>query len=272
MDMTVGEAVRAIAADEHSRMFVFDDWVSKQNFWKQFLSGMFIVVVMTGLDQDMMQKNLTCKTLGEARKDMCTYGVAFVPANLLFLSLGILLVLLAQAKGSPVALGDALLPSYVQTSGLSVVIPFTIGLVAASFSSADSALTSLTTSYCVDIRGKAGDERLRKRAHMGMSLLFVLLILVFRMLNSTSVIDAIYVMCGYTYGPLLGLFAFGMLTKRKPNDCHVPYICVASPLLCWIIDLLVSQYTGYQFGYELLMLNGLLTFTGLQVSTCLREF
>ena len=272
MDMTVGEAVRAIAADEHSRMFVFDDWVSKQNFWKQFLSGMFIVVVMTGLDQDMMQKNLTCKTLGEARKDMCTYGVAFVPANLLFLSLGILLVMLAQAKGTPVALGDALLPSYVQTSGLSVVIPFTIGLVAASFSSADSALTSLTTSYCVDIRGKAGDERLRKRAHMGMSLLFVLLILVFRMLNSTSVIDAIYVMCGYTYGPLLGLFAFGMLTKRKPNDRHVPYICVASPLLCWMIDLLVSQYTGYQFGYELLMLNGLLTFTGLQVSTCLREF
>ena len=272
MDMTVGEAVRAIAADEHSRMFVFDDWVSKQNFWKQFLSGMFIVVVMTGLDQDMMQKNLTCKTLGEARKDMCTYGVAFVPANLLFLSLGILLVMLAQAKGTPAALGDALLPSYVQTSGLSVVIPFTIGLVAASFSSADSALTSLTTSYCVDIRGKAGDERLRKRAHMGMSLLFVLLILVFRMLNSTSVIDAIYVMCGYTYGPLLGLFAFGMLTKRKPNDRHVPYICVASPLLCWMIDLLVSQYTGYQFGYELLMLNGLLTFTGLQVSTCLREF
>ena len=272
MDMTVVEAVRAIAADEHSRMFVFDDWVSKQNFWKQFLSGMFIVVVMTGLDQDMMQKNLTCKTLGEARKDMCTYGVAFVPANLLFLSLGILLVMLAQAKGTPVALGDALLPSYVQTSGLSVVIPFTIGLVAASFSSADSALTSLTTSYCVDIRGKAGDERLRKRAHMGMSLLFVLLILVFRMLNSTSVIDAIYVMCGYTYGPLLGLFAFGMLTKRKPNDRHVPYICIASPLLCWMIDLLVSQYTGYQFGYELLMLNGLLTFTGLQVSTCLREF
>ncbi|MCH5308732.1 MAG: sodium:solute symporter [Prevotella sp.] len=272
MDMTVVEAVRAIAADEHSRMFVFDDWVSKQNFWKQFLSGMFIVVVMTGLDQDMMQKNLTCKTLGEARKDMCTYGVAFVPANLLFLSLGILLVMLAQAKGTPVALGDALLPSYVQTSGLSVVIPFTIGLVAASFSSADSALTSLTTSYCVDIRGKAGDERLRKRAHMGMSLLFVLLILLFRMLNSTSMIDAIYVMCGYTYGPLLGLFAFGMLTKRKPNDRHVPYICVASPLLCWMIDLLVSQYTGYQFGYELLMLNGLLTFTGLQVSTCLREF
>lgn len=272
MDMTIGEAVRAIAADEHSRMFVFDDWVSKQNFWKQFLSGMFIVVVMTGLDQDMMQKNLTCKTLGEARKDMCTYGVAFVPANLLFLSLGILLVMQAQAKGTPVALGDALLPSYVQASGLSVVIPFTIGLVAASFSSADSALTSLTTSYCVDIRGKAGDERLRKRAHMGMSLLFVLLILLFRMLNSTSVIDAIYVMCGYTYGPLLGLFAFGMLTKRKPNDRHVPYICVASPLLCWMIDLLVSQYTGYQFGYELLMLNGLLTFTGLQVSTCLQEF
>ena len=258
LGMSIPEAISAIAADEHSRIFVTDDWVSKQNFWKQFLSGVFIVIVMTGLDQDMMQKNLTCKTLREAQKDMCTYGVAFVPANLLFLSLGVLLVMLGLPEK-----GDALLPAFVQQSGLSVLIPFTIGLVAASFSSADSALTSLTTSYCVDICGRAGDERLRKRAHLGISALFVLMIILFRMLNSTSVIDAIYVICGYTYGPLLGLFAFGMLTKRMPKDRFVPYICVASPLLCYGIDALMTYLTGYRFGYELLMLNGLLTFLAL---------
>lgn len=266
LGMTLPEAVNAIAADTHSKMFEFDDWVSKQNFWKQFLSGVFIVIVMTGLDQDMMQKNLTCKSLREAQKDMCTYGVAFVPANLLFLSLGVLLVMLAQSQGLPVAMGDALLPDFVQQSGLSVVIPFTIGLVAASFSSADSALTSLTTSYCVDIRGRAGDEPLRKRAHLMISVLFVVMILLFRMLNSTSVIDAIYVLCGYTYGPLLGLFAFGMLTKRMPRDRFVPYICIASPLVCYAIDTLTWQLSGYRFGYELLMLNGLLTFLALFVS------
>jgi Na+/proline symporter len=267
LGMTIPEAVDAIAADAHSRIFVLDDWVSKQNFWKQFLSGVFIVIVMTGLDQDMMQKNLTCKSLREAQKDMCTYGVAFVPANLLFLSLGMLLVMLAQSQGMPVAVGDALLPDFVQQSGLSVVLPFTIGLTAASFSSADSALTSLTTSYCVDIRGRAGDERLRKRAHLGISVLFVVMILLFRLLNSTSVIDAIYTLCGYTYGPLLGLFAFGMLTKRMPRDQYVPYICVASPLVCYAIDTLTWQWSGYRFGYELLMLNGLLTFLALTVSS-----
>ena len=261
LGMSIPEAISAIAADEHSRIFVMDDWVSKQNFWKQFLSGVFIVIVMTGLDQDMMQKNLTCKTLREAQKDMCTYGVAFVPANLLFLSLGVLLVMLGLPEK-----GDALLPAFVQQSGLSVLIPFTIGLVAASFSSADSALTALTTSYCVDICGRSGDERLRKRAHLVISALFVLMIILFKMLNSTSVIDAIYVICGYTYGPLLGLFAFGMLTKRKSQDRLVPYICIASPLLCYGIDSLMTYLTGYRFGYELLMLNALFTFVGLWVA------
>ena len=261
LGMSIPEAISAIAADEHSRIFVMDDWVSKQNFWKQFLSGVFIVIVMTGLDQDMMQKNLTCKTLREAQKDMCTYGVAFVPANLLFLSLGVLLVMLGLPEK-----GDALLPAFVQQSGLSVLIPFTIGLVAASFSSADSALTALTTSYCVDICGRSGDERLRKRAHLVISALFVLMIILFKMLNSTSVIDAIYVICGYTYGPLLGLFAFGMLTKRKSQDRVVPYICIASPLLCYGIDSLMTYLTGYRFGYELLMLNALFTFVGLWVA------
>lgn len=266
LGMTLPEALSAVAADSHSRMFVFDDWVSKQNFWKQFLSGVFIVIVMTGLDQDMMQKNLTCKTLRDAQKDMCTYGFAFVPANLLFMCLGVLLMLLAQRQG--VALpqaGDELLPMFAATGWLGsvVVVLFTVGIVAASFSSADSALTSLTTSYCVDIRGRKDDERLRKRAHLGIAVVFALFILVFRVVNSTSVIDAIYILCSYTYGPLLGLFAYGLLTKRSVNDRVVPYVAIASPIVCYVLNDVVAHATGYQFGYELLMLNGALTFVGL---------
>ena len=266
LGMTPSEAVTAIMTDSHSRVFVFDDWVSRQNFWKQFLSGIFIVIVMTGLDQDMMQKNLTCKSLREAQKDMCTYGVAFVPANLLFLSLGVLLTLLAARQG--VALpqaGDELLPMFAATGllGTTVLVLFSLGIVAASFSSADSALTALTTSFCVDICGRKGDERLRKRSHIGMAVVFAAFILLFRLLNSQSIIDAIYVMCSYTYGPLLGLFAFGLLTRKQTNDRYVPYIAVASPLICFALDWLTSHYMGYKFGYELLMLNGLLTFAGL---------
>ena len=269
LGMSVGEAASAIVSDSHSRVFVFDDWVSKQNFWKQFLSGVFVAVVMTGLDQDMMQKNLTCKSLRDAQKDMCTYGFAFVPANLLFLALGILLMMLAGKTGVALpAQGDDLLPMFAATGRLgdTVVVLFTIGVVAAAFSSADSALTALTTSLCVDIVGRQDDEQLRRRAHIGIAVVFILFILAFRAVNSTSVIDAIYILCSYTYGPLLGLFAFGLLTHRKPNDRWVPYICIASPIVCYILDVTVSAATGYKFGYELLMLNGLLTFAGLYTS------
>jgi Na+/proline symporter len=265
LHLHVGEAVSAVANSPMSRIFVFDDWVSPQNFWKQFFSGAFIAIVMTGLDQDMMQKNLTCKTLKDAQKDMCTYGVAFVPANLLFLTLG---VLLTMVLGTDMK-GDALLPTFIQggTSSPFTLHLFIIGIVAASFSSADSALTSLTTCYCVDIRKKAGDERLRKRAHIAICGFFVLFILLFRQINSTSLIDAIYTIASYTYGPLLGLFAFGLFTRWKPCDRLVPYICIASPLLCYALDVFTQHLWGYRFGYELLMLNGLLTFLGLFVNS-----
>ena len=269
LGMSATDAVKAIAADEHSRMFVLDDWISTQNFWKQLLSGAFVVIVMTGLDQDMMQKNLTCRTLREAQKDMCTYGFAFVPANMLFMALGVLLMMLAQKDGIALpASGDELLPMFAATGrlGSTVVVLFTIGIVAASFSSADSALTALTTSYCVDIRQREGDEQLRRRAHIGIAVVFGLFILMFKTLNSTSVIDAIYIMCSYTYGPLLGLFAFGLFTRRKPCDKLVPYIAVASPLVCFVLEKTAMQCWGYKFGYELLMINGLLTFVGLYVS------
>ena len=269
LDLSVGEAFTAIVQNEHSRIFVFDDWMSRQNFWKQFLSGIFIVIVMTGLDQDMMQKNLTCKTLREAQKDMCTYGFAFVPANMLFMALGVLLMLLAQKQNVALpAMGDELLPMFAATGALgqSVVVLFSLGIVAASFSSADSALTAMTTSFCVDIKEKADDEKLRKRVHIGMAVIFATLILMVDAVNSTSVIDAIYILCSYTYGPLLGLFAYGLLTNRGVNDCVVPYIAIASPLICFALDKTVASTTGYQFGYELLMLNGLLTFLGLFLS------
>lgn len=269
LGMSATDAVKAIATDEHSRMFVMDDWISKQNFWKQFLSGAFVVIVMTGLDQDMMQKNLTCRTLREAQKDMCTYGFAFVPANILFMALGILLMQLAQKDGIALpASGDELLPMFAATGrlGSTVVVLFTIGIVAASFSSADSALTALTTSYCVDIRQREGDEQLRRRAHVGIAVVFGLFIMLFKTLNSTSVIDAIYILCSYTYGPLLGLFAFGLFTRRKPCDKLVPYIAVASPIVCFALEKTAMQCWGYKFGYELLMINGLLTFMGLYAS------
>jgi Na+/proline symporter len=265
LDLPVAGAAKAIFSDVRSQVFVFDDWVSRQNFWKQLVSGAFIVVVMTGLDQDMMQKNLTCRTLGEAQKNMCTYGMAFVPANFLFLALGVLLARLFESVGQPLPLrGDELLPLFVQSSGSTLaLVLFTLGIVAASFSSADSALTALTTSYCVDIRRKAADERLRRRVHLAMCLLFVLCILVIRAVNSSSLIDAIYTIVSYTYGPLLGLFAFGLFTRRSTSDGMVPYVCVASPLLCYAIAEAATSLLDYRFGYELLLLNGILTFAGL---------
>lgn len=191
LGMGVGEAMETVAQSSYSRVFVLDDWMSRQHFLKQFLSGIFIVIVMTGLDQDMMQKNLTCKNLREARKDMCSYGFAFVPANLLFLSLGVLLVLLAQQQG--VALpekSDELLPMFAGSGALGamVTVLFTIGIVAASFSSADSALTALTTCFCVDICHRDGDERLRKRAHLGICMLFVVFIWIFEAVDRKSVV------------------------------------------------------------------------------------
>ncbi|MCR4809539.1 MAG: sodium:solute symporter [Prevotella sp.] len=279
MGFSLSDAVSAIAADERSRIFVFDDWVSRQNFWKQLLSGAFIVVVMTGLDQDMMQKNLTCRTLREAQKNMCSYGVAFVPVNLLFLCLGVLLAqyfegTMVNAQCSmfnvqwSMVNGDQLLPWFVQTAGsIPVLVLFTLGIVAASFSSADSALTALTTSYCVDIRQRPQNEHLRRRVHIVMCLLLVACVLAIRAVGSDSLIDAIYTIVSYTYGPLLGLFAFGLFTKRKAHDALVPWLCIASPVVCFLLDQLFVALFNYHFGYELLLLNGLLTFCALFVSS-----
>ncbi|MCQ2258587.1 MAG: sodium:solute symporter [Bacteroidaceae bacterium] len=270
LGMSFGEAMTVAWNDPHSRMFEFGDFASKQNFWKQFLSGIFVVIVMTGLDQDMMQKNLTCKNLRSAQKDMCSYGVLFAPVNYLFLVLGILLVLLYQKLGMPLPdKGDALLSNIVLdgTLGTACVIFFTIGVIASAFSSADSAMTALTTSFCIDILGKEKDERTRKVVHLIMLVAFVIVTLAFNAIGSGSVMDLIYTLVSYTYGPLLGLFAFGLFTKMQPKEKAVPYIAIASPVICYVIDYVVLQTTGYKFGYEMLMFNGFLTFLGLFLSS-----
>lgn len=270
LGMSFGEAMTVAWNDPHSRMFEFGDFASKQNFWKQFLSGIFVVIVMTGLDQDMMQKNLTCKNLRSAQKDMCSYGVLFAPVNYLFLVLGILLMLLYQKLGMPLPdKGDALLSNIVLdgTLGTACVIFFTIGVIASAFSSADSAMTALTTSFCIDILGKEKDERTRKVVHLIMLVAFVIVTLAFNAIGSGSVMDLIYTLVSYTYGPLLGLFAFGLFTKMQPKEKAVPYIAIASPVICYVIDYVVLQTTGYKFGYEMLMFNGFLTFLGLFLSS-----
>ena len=273
MNLDWGALCQTVSESEYSCIFVWDDWMSKQSFWKQFLSGVFVAIVMTGLDQDMMQKNLTCKNLREAQKDMCTYGVCFIPVNFLFLVLGVLLYTFAAGQGIDVpAKTDQLFPMLVQEGwfGYGVTVLFVLGIAAAAFSSVDSALTALTTSFCIDIldiEKKQLDEgratRIRRRVHIAVVFVFVIFTLIFKALNSTSVIDAIYIMASYTYGPLLGLFAFGLFTRKMPRDRFIPVVCVLSPVICYALSVIVPQYTGYQFGYELLMLNGLLTFAAL---------
>ena len=271
MDLDMGGMVQTLTENPHFRIFEFNDWHSTQHFVKQFFSGIFITIVMTGLDQDMMQKNLSCKSLKDAQKNMYTYGFAFTPVNFLFLALGVLLLSLASQKNIELpTLNDDILPMFC-TSGIlghSILIFFTIGIIAAAFSSADSALTALTTSFCVDILGVEKEEankakRTRLMVHLLISALFAIIILIFKAVNSRSVIDAIYMIASYTYGPLLGLFVFGLFTKKQPRDKYVPYICILSPLICFATDYLVKQHTGYAFGYEMLMLNGAITFFGL---------
>ncbi len=263
--------VETVSANEHSRIFVFDDWQSKQNFFKQFFSGIFITIVMTGLDQDMMQKNLSCRNLKEAQKNMYCYGFSFVPVNFLFLTLGILLLVISAQMGISLPdRGDDILPFFAAEGylGYTVLILFTIGIIAAAFSSADSALAALTTSLCIDILGierypEEKARRIRKISHLVVSVVFVGCILLIEAIGSSNVIDTIYVLASYTYGPLLGLFGFGLFVRRRVRDRFIPYIAVASPVVCYATDRFVSSATGYQFGYEILMLNGLLTFCGL---------
>ncbi len=274
MDLSFIGMVDVIRDSDYSRMFVFDDWQNRQHFFKQFLSGMLITIVMTGLDQDMMQKNLSCRNLKEAKTNMVTYGLAFIPFNLLFLSLGVLLVVFSQSNGIALpADGDHLYPLLAQSQLGNVVLAFFIlGLTASAYSSADSALTSLTTSFTVDILdGKKLPEkklkRLRTRVHIGVSLLLLVVIMIFSLVKDRSVVDSIFTVASYTYGPLLGMFAFGILTKRQLRMKFVPIIAILSPVLSYFIMLIVARVWGYAFAYELLLVNGALCFAGLWMAS-----
>jgi len=250
------------------RLTEFSDWHSKQHFVKQFFSGIFIALVMTGLDQDMIQKNRTINRLDEAQKNMYYYGFAFIPVNLLFLTLGAIMLTFASENGIILpSTSDEILPMLATQGYLNTftTILFTLGIVSATFSGADSSMTSMTTSYCVDIAEKKDDVNLRKLVHAGVAILFVVIIVIFRLVNNRTLIDAIYVIASYTYGPLLGLYSFGLITKRIARDKYIPYIAIISPVFCYILQYISQRWLGYSFGYELLMINGLLTFTGLWI-------
>ncbi len=268
---TLAEAWHRVADSPMSRIFVFDDWASPRHFAKQFLSGAFIVVVMTGLDQDMMQKNLTCRTLHQAQKNMIVNGLMYVPVNLLFLVLGVLLYDFAatHAIALPSA-SDQLLPTLVGGGhlGEAAKICFVVGVTAAALSSADSALTALTTSVTIDIMHRPSDERLRRRVHIGVAVVLWLLVMLLQAAGTGSVINAVYVVASYTYGPLLGMFGLGLCTRNlRPRPWAVPLICVASPMVCYALSAIAAAMFDYHFGYELLLLNGVVTAAALWLSS-----
>ena len=261
MGLGLVELSHTIRESQYSQVFF---WEGKQHFLKQFLSGAFLAIVMTGLDQDMMQKNLSCRSLSDAKKNMYSFSVVLIVVNIFFLALGAMLYLYAEQIGMDITKGDDLFPLVALKAnlGLGVGIFFILGLIAAAYSSADSALTSLTTSFCVDflnIDQKAERQQVqtRKLVHVVFSVVLVLAILIFKAINDDSVISALFKVAGYTYGPLLGLFAFGIFTKWNIKDRAVPMVAVLSPVIAYVLQLYIP------FGFELLMVNGGITFSGL---------
>lgn len=264
--------VTTISDSDLSRMFFFDDVNDKRYFFKQFLAGVFTMIAMTGLDQDMMQRNLSCKNFKDSQKNMITSGISQFFVILLFLMLGVLLYTFTARQGidNP-AKSDELFPM-IATGGYFpgiVGVLFSIGLISAAYSAAGSALTALTTSFTVDILGVKGKTeeavvKTRKRVHVGMAVVMGAVIFVFNLLNNTSVIDAVYILASYTYGPILGMFAFGIFTKKQVRDKYIPVVAIASPILCYILQRnSEAWFGGYQFSYELLIFNALFTFIGL---------
>jgi len=269
---SVSETFQKINAHPYSRIFEWDVKSGKY-FFKQFIAGIFVTIVMVGLDQDMMQKNLTCKSLKEAQKNMLTFSAIFVFVVGLFLLLGVLLYLFADANGIQLPQkSDYLFPMLaLNHMNLMIGIFFLLGITAANYASADSALTSLTTAFCVDFldiknRPQERKQMLLRRTHVGFSFLLFLVIMIFRIINDQSVVVAVFKAAGYTYGPLLGLFAFGLLTHLNVKDRWVPLVTVCSPFIAWIIDAFSEQlFNGYQIGFELIIINGGITFLGLLI-------
>ncbi|MCK4751303.1 MAG: sodium:solute symporter [Bacteroidales bacterium] len=276
MDLSLGEMIGRVTSGENSGIWVFGDWHAENHFFKHFLSGAFITIVMTGLDQDMMQKNLSCRNIREAKKNMYLMSISLVPVNLVFLFLGAVLIQFVQFRG--IALPEAtddLFPMIATGGYLPQVVGvfFIIGLVAAAYSSADSALTALTTSFTVDIlEGQRWEERKltrnRRRVHLGISIVLGLMIMLFRAINDENVISAIFRVAGYTYGPLLGLYAFGLFTRRAVRDRWVPLLAILSPILSFLLShFSEALFNGYKFGFELLIVNGGIMFAALLLTS-----
>jgi len=270
LNWSFGQAVKAISEHEYSQIF-FWDWRSPNNFFKQFFAGMFMTIVITGMDQDMMQKNLSCKNKFESRKNMLVFSFLFVFTVTLFLGLGVLLYIFAGKRDIAIpAVTDNLYPLLALNNlGILVGIAFLLGITSAAYSSADSALTALTTSFCIDFLpyesyGEKKKKNIRRLVHLGFSVILIIVILLFKVLNNESVVVAVFKAAGYTYGPILGLFSFGLLTKRRVNEKKVPLVAVLAPVSCYFLSLFSEQvFCGYKFGFELLIMNGLLTFAGL---------
>lgn len=272
LNLSIPAALDRIAASDYSRIFFFDDFKGKQHFIKQFLSGMFITIVMTGLDQDMMQKNLSCKNISEAKKNMYWFSALLIPVNLVFLGFGALLYIYATTNGISIPdQSDNLFPMLATGNYFPPILGvlFMLGLIAAAYSSADSALTALTTSFSIDILKinkkypKEKQKQTRMLVHAGFSLLLFFVILIFKAINDQNVISAIFTAAGYTYGPLLGLYAFGLFTRFKVHDKYIPIIAIISPLLSYLIKIISARYLMWEIGFELLIINGIITFIGL---------
>ena len=266
------DMISVVSESSYSRIFFFDDPTSRMYFWKQFLGGAFIAVTMTGMDQEIMQKNLTCKTLGDAQKNMFWFSLIMAFVTLLFLVLGALLYLYSEERNLQIPqFSDELFPSLAFNElGLGVGVFFLLGIIASSYASADSALAGLTTSFCVDfLNFKEKDEEKKKKqkliVHIGFSVVFLIVILVFKEINERSVVDAVLNVAGYTYGPLLGLFFFGIFTRRQVRDPLVPIVCILSPIISyWLAANSAEFFPWYgAMGIEVLILNGAITFFGL---------
>jgi len=273
LEQSIVSLYKNIDSQGLTKMLIFDI-NHKSYFLKQFFSGAFIAIVMTGLDQDMMQKNLSCKNIKDAQKNIISLSWALVPVNFIFLSLGGILFYYAQTKGIIInGTTDNLFPTIaLQHLGLGAGIVFIIGLIAAAYSSADSALTSLTTSFSIDILGinrnkKSDDKRkeqIRKRVHIAMSVILIIVISAYQLINDQAIITKLFTIAGYTYGPLLGLFSFGLFTKRSIRDKWVPLVALLAPVLSYILKYFSPVlFDGYQIGFELLIINGLLMYLGL---------
>ncbi|WP_264544621.1 MULTISPECIES: sodium:solute symporter [Flavobacterium] len=280
LDLSVFQAFQTVKESQYSKVFFFDDYLKGNYFWKQIIGGIFVTIAMVGLDQDLMQKNLSCANIGEAQKNMFTFTGIFVVINIFFLSVGALLYMYAEKNGiavpmvDDVARTDFLFPEIALKSlGLIPAIVFLLGLTAATFATTDSALTALTTSFCVDFLGMEKTEnvnnpnivRTRHLVHIGFSFLMFLVIVFFNAVNDASVVKMIFKIASYTYGPLLGLYAFGLFMKTKTvNDKLVPVICLISPAICYFISTYSSVWLGgYTIAEELIIINGLITFIGL---------